>query len=218
MLARYAAEFPSVPYVAKLNGKTNLGVAKSWWHSILEHGQDPYSSSLWTVEQALTIAHHAQISLCGIGFTVYIGSQFEDRMLSQAAQAIYHAHQHGLVAMLWVYPRGKMVSDPSNAHVVAGAAGVAQCLGADFVKIHPPQAQQDQSSEILLQEAVHAAGNTGVICAGGSFTHAPELLARIEAQLMVAHTRGCAIGRSLFQLPLDQAKELGKKINELVYS
>jgi DhnA-type fructose-1,6-bisphosphate aldolase and related enzymes len=32
-------------------------------------------------------------------------------MLSAAAQAIFEAHQNGLVTVLWIYPRGKAVGN-----------------------------------------------------------------------------------------------------------
>ena len=40
----------------------------------------------------------------------------------------------------------KQVFREKEAHLIAGAAGVAACLGADFVKLHPPAATKEASS------------------------------------------------------------------------
>ena len=80
-------------------------------------------------------------------------------MLRQAAQITLSAHQNGLVTVLWVYPRGKAVADEKDPHLIAGATGVAACLGADFVKVNYPKKEGCESKEIL-KEAIMAAGQT----------------------------------------------------------
>jgi DhnA family fructose-bisphosphate aldolase class Ia len=207
LIERHAAQFPTIPYIMKLNGKTNLNKTS-----------DPFSAQLWSVEQAVHIADDAKIDLCGVALTIYLGSSFEDRMLAQAADMIYQAHQNGLIALLWMYPRGKSVTDESDAHLIAGAAGMAHELGADFAKVHAPHATAQKRSEELLQEAVAAAGNTAVICAGGSRTKPDELVENIKQQIAIGGTKGCAIGRNLFQLPFEQARALTQEISQVVYS
>ena len=51
-----------------------------------------------------------------------------------------------LSLVLWIYPRGKAVPDEKDPDLIAGAAGVALCLGADFVKVNPPKATDSQTS------------------------------------------------------------------------
>ena len=99
LISRYAHNYPSIAYVMKLNGKTNTVSHAPWW--LRPFTSDPYSPALWSVEQALTIAHNARISLCGVGMTVYLGSAHESKMLENAANMIYQAHQQGLVAMIY---------------------------------------------------------------------------------------------------------------------
>lgn len=207
LIERYAKEYPTISYIMKLNGKTNL----------TNQTQEPFSAQLWSVEQAVMLAQSANISLCGIGLTVYIGSEFEAKMLEQAAQVVYQAHQQGLIAMLWMYPRGKAVKSPEDPQVTAGAAGLANALGADFVKIHAPLASGGKTSEQHLQQAVAAAGNTSVLCSGGKRADPTIILETIAAQMKIGGTKGCAVGRNIFQLPLDQAKDLVKKISAQVY-
>ncbi|EGQ61147.1 aldolase, partial [Acidithiobacillus sp. GGI-221] len=104
----------------------------------------------------------------GVGYTIYPGSEFEPTMLSEAARIIQDAHAMGLLAVIWAYPRGKAVGErEQDPHLIAGAAGLAACLGADFVKINPPLDAAGAMDGTLLGEAVAAAGRTQVICAGG---------------------------------------------------
>ena len=47
--------------------------------------------------------------------------------------------------MLWIYPRGKAVTAEKDPDLIAGAAGVALCLGADFVKVNPPKPEDGRT-------------------------------------------------------------------------
>ena len=67
--------------------------------------------------------------------------------------------------MLWIYPRGKAVADEKDAHLIAGAAGAAACLGADFVKCNPPKGDDAASSAEKLVEASHGRRAARASCA-----------------------------------------------------
>ena len=137
-------------------------------------------------------------------------------MLEEAAQAIFHAHQAGLVAILWTYPRGKMITK-NELSLIPGAAGVANALGADFVKLHLPE--QVEYSRIIkkLKIASQAAGNTKIICAGGKMKDEAELLKNISEQLNLGKTAGVAIGRNIFQNSQRVATKLANEIAKIVY-
>ena len=59
------------------------------------------------------------------------------KMLEEVGKAVFEAHQHGLVVVLWMYPRGHHVAQPHDPSLLAGAASVGASLGADFVKLNP---------------------------------------------------------------------------------
>lgn len=208
LIARYGRRYPSIPYIAKLTGTTNLIPAAQ---------QDPYSAPLWTVDDVLKVKKQHRLSLCGIGITIYIGSAYESDMLAFAAQEIAAAHENGLIACLWIYPRGTAVANPLDANLIAGAAGIAACLGADIVKVHPPAPTQHQTSSQLLKQATVAAGTTAVICSGGTLQTPEQLIQATYDQMHEAGTRGIAVGRNLFQRPLPQAILLAKALAALVY-
>ncbi len=205
LVSLYGKEYPDVPYLVKLNSKTHL-VKKSQ--------RDPYSQQLWSVEQVVDMKYNSGLNILGVGFTVYLGSEYEHEMMTQAANAIAEAHQHGLLAVLWMYPRGAAVGDDEKEpHLVAGACGVACALGADFVKINAPKA--DGASEAsMLEEAIMASGRTGVVCAGGSSTDAEKFLQQLSDQLEVG-TVGNATGRNIHQKPLDEAVRMANAISAL---
>lgn len=201
LIARYGTQYPQINYIVKLNSKTNLIPTKT---------QDPFSTQLWSVADAVALKNNG-LAIRGVGYTLYLGSEHEAPMLAQAAQIITQAHQHGLIAVLWVYPRGKSIIKPSE-QLFVDAAGVANALGADFVKL-----SLERHYDIgLVHIAAQAAGNTKIVCAGGSKISIPELLEDIREQLENG-AAGTAVGRNIFQRPRHEAIELCKTIAELVY-
>lgn len=201
LIERYGLQYPEINYIVKLNSKTNL---------ISPEQSDPVNALLWDVQNVLQFADQSKLKIRGIGLTIYLGSIHEATMLQDAAQQIFEAHQHGLVAIIWMYPRGKAIQDEQDPQLLAGAAGIANALGADFVKIKPPQEN--------LKLIVAAAGNTKVICAGGEQIPAEQLLAEIKQQMHDGGTAGCAVGRNIFQRSLKDAIALASDIAEIVYS
>lgn len=208
LITRYAEQYPTINYIAKINGKTNL---------IPTSQQDPFSQLLWYVEDVVEAKQRNNINIRGIGFTLYLGSQYEPDMMTQASQAIYHAHQFGLVAVLWVYPRGKSVTNEKDANLIAGATGVAACLGADFVKVNVPEGKDSASRALALKQAVVAAGNTKVICAGGPKVDTPTLLQELQDQMNIAGVAGCAIGRNIYQQTESQALATTQSVAAVVW-
>ncbi len=208
LIARYGQQYPSVNYMAKLNSKTNIIPADQ---------KDPESAPLWTVKDVITLKKESGLNICGVGVTIYLGSEFENEMLSFASETIFDAHQEGLVAIIWMYPRGKSVTDETDAHLLAGAAGAANALGADFVKIKSPAAADSKTSAELLQEIVAAAGNTKVICAGGNKIPVQQCINTVHEQLTIGGTAGIAMGRNIFQRSLENGIALTHAISALVY-
>ncbi|MBA2307500.1 aldolase [Candidatus Dependentiae bacterium] len=207
LAARYGKNHPSIQYIIKLNSKTN---------TVPLHLQDPMSNQLWSVDDVIAFKRSSGFSIRGIGLTIYLGSTYEGAMLAQAAQAIYQAHQHGLITLLWIYPRGKALAATSEESLLPGAAGIATALGADFVKIHPPHPGKGESPETLLPLIHQAAGNTKVIYAGGAASESHQLLHTIEMQLSLGSS-GVAIGRNIYQHSLHDALRLSQDISRLVY-
>ncbi|MHB9030199.1 MAG: aldolase [Candidatus Latescibacterota bacterium] len=202
LIARYGMDYPEVPYLVKLNSKTNL---------VKTQQQDPMSQQWLDVEQAVEFRDNSGLRILGVGYTVYLGSEYESEMLHQAAQLVNNAHFFGLMTVLWMYPRGKGVQDEKDPHLIAGAAGVGAALGADFVKVNPPQREGADSAE-LLKEAVQAAGRTRLVCSGGSRMSEREFLETLYRQIHIGGASGNATGRNLHQHTLEDAVRFANAI------
>jgi fructose-bisphosphate aldolase / 6-deoxy-5-ketofructose 1-phosphate synthase len=196
LIARYGMDYPEVPYLVKINSKTNL---------VKTSQVDPISSQWFEIQQIVDFRDDSGLDILGIGYTVYLGSEKEDLMLSQAARLVYEAHRAGLVTVLWMYPRGKAVKDEMDPHLVAGATGVAAALGSDFAKVNYPNLAGGQNSAKIFREAVQAAGRTGVICAGGPIQNVRSFLQQLHNQIHVSGVAGNATGRNIHQKSLDEA-------------
>jgi DhnA family fructose-bisphosphate aldolase class Ia len=197
LITRYGSQFQDIPYLAKLDGKTNLTKG------------EPYSQQMWTVDDALAlnISH-----LCGVGYTIYLGSEYERDMLTEAATIVTNAHHNGLIAILWIYPRGKSVTDEHDPDVIAGAAGMGASLGADFVKVQKPSGPATN-----LQQAVSAAGNTKVVVSGGAAQDPEKFLSEVHTNIHEGKAAGGAIGRNIFQHPQNQAIALSTALSKIMY-
>ena len=210
LLARYAKQYQHINYIVKLNAKTNL---------IPLSQQDPRSALLWTVDDVINFKqNNNKLMIAGIGITVYPGSEYESEQLAHAAQMIAHAHSEGLVTIVWMYPRGKALEDENSSHLIAGAAGIAASLGADFVKIKMPSATQVLTPYQNLKIICAAAGNTKVICSGGEKIEPQEYLAQLYDHIHEGDTAGTATGRNIFQHSLTQSIALTRAIAGIVYN
>ena len=207
LIAQYAADYPEINYLVKMNSKTNLVKTKQ---------EDPYSPQLYGLDTVLAM-RDAGVNIVGLGYTIYLGSEYEATMMAEAGDLIAQAHAEGLLVVLWIYPRGKAVTAEKDPDLIAGAAGVALCLGADFVKVNPPKPEgEDQRTPAeALAIATKASGRTGLVCAGGSTVDAETFLTQLHEQIHVGGAVGNATGRNIHQRSLDEAVRLTKAISAI---
>ncbi len=206
LIARYAEDYPRVSYLIKLNSKTNL---------VKTEQADPYSGAFYSVDQVDEFRESSELIIPAIGYTIYPGSEFEASMLFEAAELIHDAHQRGMLAVIWAYPRGKAVKNENDPHLIAGAAGLGCCLGADFIKVNYPHGADIDSKE-AFKEAVHAAGRCRVLCAGGSSVDVKLFLQRLWEQIYVSGASGNATGRNIHQKRLEEAIRMCNAISAIV--
>jgi fructose-bisphosphate aldolase/6-deoxy-5-ketofructose 1-phosphate synthase len=205
LVARYGRDYPEVPYLVKLNSKTHL---------VKTAQKDPASPMITTVAQVVALRNQTGLKIAAVGYTIYLGSEFEAQMLAEAAQAVLEAHQHGLLTVLWIYPRGAAVKDEKDPHLIAGATGVAACLGSDFVKVNAPK-KEGTASAFLLKEATLAAGRTKVVCAGGSSVDEAKFLKELYEQIHNGGCAGNATGRNIHQKSLEEAVRMCNAISAI---
>ncbi|MDD6652094.1 MAG: aldolase [Eggerthellales bacterium] len=205
LIAQYAADYPDINYLVKMNSKTNLVSGKQ---------DDPYSPQMYQLDAVLAM-RDAGVNVVGVGYTIYLGSEYESTMLAEAGELIAEAHANGLITVMWIYPRGKAVADEKSPETIAGAAGVAVCLGSDFVKVNPPHATDDKTQFENLAIASTAAGRCGLVCAGGSTVDAETFLTQLHNQIHIGGAKGNATGRNIHQRSLDEAVRLTKAISAI---
>lgn len=180
-----------VPLILKLNGKTNLVKG------------EPLSSQVCSVKEAIKLGAKA------VGYTIYVGSAHEQKMLKEFGKIEEEAHGQGLPLIAWMYPRGKAIKDELSREVLAYAARVGLELGADIVKMKYNGNPED------LKWVVKSAGKTKVVIAGGTKKDEKEMI-KETYEIMKAGACGLAIGRNVWQSkkPLELAKILKKIIFE----
>lgn len=206
LMAKYADICPKIPIIIKLNSKTNI---------IKEQAKDPFSNRWHRVDDIVKFKKQSGLNVVGVGYTVYIGSNYESDSFGQAARIVYKAHQEGLLTVIWMYPRGRAVKDEENIHLLAGGTGVGVCLGADFVKIAYPYKKANKETAKKFREVTDAAGRTGVICVGGKKISEKKYLQYLYDQIHISGTQGCAVARNIYQRPLEEAVRMANAISAI---
>lgn len=204
LFAKYADICPKIPIIIKLNSKTNI---------IKKEDKDPFSNRWYRMDDIIKFKKDTGLNIVGVGYTVYIGSNYESDSFGQAARIVYKAHQEGLLSIIWMYPRGRAVKDEKNIHLLAGGAGVGVCLGADFVKIGYPYDKTTNETAKKFKEVINAAGRTGIICVGGKKIPEKKYLQHLHDQIHISGTRGCAVARNIYQRTLPEAIRMANAIS-----
>ncbi len=179
-----------IPLIIKLNGKTNL------------RDGEPISTQICTVNEAI------ELGAVAVGYTIYIGSEFEPVMMHEFQSIEQTAHTHNLPVIAWIYPRGKTVSKKSPGEIMAYACRVALEIGADMAKIHCTGTAEE------LAWAVKSAGRCKVVIAGGLQSKPSDFLKQAKS-FMTTGIAGFAIGRNIWQAkdPLD----ITKKVKHIIW-
>ena len=116
-----------IPFIVKLNHNELLTYPN-------KYDQIPFAS----VEQAFDMGAVA------VGATIYFGSEQSDHQITQISEMFSHAHQLGLVTILWCYLRNDAFKTKTvDYHVAADLTGQANHLGvtiqADIIKQKLPE-------------------------------------------------------------------------------
>ncbi|OGH41807.1 MAG: fructose-bisphosphate aldolase [Candidatus Levybacteria bacterium RIFCSPLOWO2_02_FULL_36_8b] len=180
-----------LPLIIKLNGKTNL--VKT---------QEPYSPLLCTVDEAVKLGASA------VGYTIYIGSEYEEQMLKELAEVIRQAHDKNIPVIGWMYPRGKNVPDPLDQNIISYGARVGLEVGCDLVKVNYPGSLEG------VKHIVAAAGKTGVVFAGGKKDDENTFL-EMAKTVMESGAVGMAVGRNIWQS--DNPMDITEKLKKIIF-
>lgn len=211
LISKYGRDYTGIPYVVKLNSKSNI---------VPVSDRDPISEEIVTPEEVIQFKQSSGLNIVGMGYTLYLGSEFEANMLAEASEAILKAHKDGMFFILWIYPRGKNVEHEHDPHLTAGATGVAVSLGADFVKVMYPKIEGNTDPIAVAEafkEAVRAAGRTMVLVSGGSKMNAKAFFEQLYNQIHISGAAGAAVGRNMHMRSLEEALRFANAIHAIVF-
>ena len=178
-----------VPLIIKLNGKTNL------------YKGEPMSEQICSVDEAI------KLGAIAVGYTIYVGSEFESKMLKEFAKIEEEAHNKGLQVIAWIYPRGKAIASEKEDELMAYSARVGLEIGADMVKL------KYSGNPNALKWAVKAAGKCKIVVAGGTKKEEKEFLQQMK-EIINCGVAGIAVGRNVWQN--DKPIAISKKIRRIV--
>lgn len=202
-----------LPLILKVNNSDSLGGPDS-----------PCSALTSSVQDALRLGCSA------IGYTIYPGSKYRNRMYQDLRDLIREARSVGLPTIVWAYARGQMPKEAETAlDVIAYSAHVACQLGAHIVKVKPP-------TDVVWQEAAkphyenipHAAleervrhvvqccfeGKRIVIFSGGAAKGREAVLEEIRA-IAAGGGNGSIVGRNAFQRSPEEGAKLLAEIMDI---
>ncbi|MGC8651199.1 MAG: class I fructose-bisphosphate aldolase [Minisyncoccia bacterium] len=180
-----------IPLIIKINGKTNL-----------KTDEEPYSPINCSVNYA------KKLGAQGVGYTIYLGSEYENKMFEDFGKIQEEAHQLNMAAIAWIYPRGKAILKENDSEIIKYASRIGLELGADLIKIKYPD------NDEVLKEIVKFSGKTKVVLSGGEKDTEEEFLAKVK-KVMERGFIGIAVGRNVWQR--ENALEISEKIKQIIF-
>jgi class I fructose-bisphosphate aldolase len=198
-----------LPLILKLNNRENLSSDK-----------DPLQAVTGSVAAAL------RLGCVAIGYTVYPGSSMRVQMYEKLQALTEEAKRHGLVVVVWSYPRGSGLSKEGETglDVSAYAAQIAAQLGAHIIKVKPPDdfVEQDEAKKVYeqattatstlaerIEHVVKSAfdGRRVIIFSGGAAKGVDAVLEEIRG-IREGGGFGSIMGRNAFQRDKAEALQL----------
>jgi len=217
-----------IPFILKIN------------HNELLTYPNHYDQTLFaSVDQAFDMGAAA------VGATVYYGSPESRRQIQEVSEAFQHAHELGMVTVLWAYLRNSAFKkDGVDYHVAADLTGQANHLAAtiDADIIKQKQAQNNNGYRVInfgktsdlvyeklttdhpvdlvrYQVACCYMGRTGMINSGGaSGEHDLNQAVRTAVINKRAGGMGLISGRKAFQKPMKDGVTLLNAIQDVYLS
>lgn len=215
-----------IPFIAKIN------------HNELLTYPNAYDQRIFAqVKQAF------ELGAVAIGATVYFGSEESRRQIEEISEAFYHAHELGLVTVLWSYLRNDAFkTKEGDYHTAADLTGQANHLAvtmqADIVKqkqatinggyraIGFGRTDERVYSELAPEHPIDwtryqvlncYAGRAGLINSGGASSGEDDVAQAVRTAVINKRAGGMGLisGRKAFQRPHAAGVELLHAIQDV---
>ena len=209
---KYAGQ---IPLILKVNNADSLSTG------------EPCQTITSSVNDAL------RLGCVAIGFTIYPGSNLSGKMYYELRELTLEAKSKGLAVVVWSYPRGGALAkaDEAAIDVVAYAAHIAAQMGANIIKIKPPDnhifdqeakkviEKSDLKLDSLAERVQHCVKSTFngkriVIFSGGPAKGRDAVIDEIR-QVAKGGSFGSIVGRNSFQRPKAEGIKLLNEIMDL---
>jgi class I fructose-bisphosphate aldolase len=201
-----------VPLILKLNGKTNIA-----------DDQEAFSARTASVEDAVRLGADA------VGFTLYVGSPREDKALRDFESVRRDCERLGMPVVMWAYPRGRAIEAKGGKGTLYAqdyAARVAEELGADAVKLHEPEQDnercpppyRDLKEDVAtrLRRVVRSAGKVMVLFSGGVKQDSDAAVLEKVKLYMDCGATGVMFGRNMWLRRKDEALALTRRVHRIL--
>jgi class I fructose-bisphosphate aldolase len=204
---KYAGQ---IPLILKVNNSDSLS----------KLGGAPISAVTSSVKEAV------RLGCAAVGYTIYPASDARNTQFEALRAITEEAKAHGLVVVVWSYPRGSGVSKDGETAVdiAAYAAQIACQLGAHIVKVKPPKdlVELNEAKKVYEEQKIPRAtlaervkhvvqssfnGKRIVIFSGGEAKGTEAVLEEIRG-LKDGGAFGSIMGRNAFQRPKAEAMKL----------
>jgi class I fructose-bisphosphate aldolase len=212
---RHMGNFPDVPLILKLNGKTEIPSAP-----------DPISSLNSTVEDAI------RLGAVAIGYTMYVGTPRQHDDFVQFRGVREAADRYAMPVIVWAYPRGEAVEKKGGRdglYAVDYAARTAYEMGADVIKLNMPKVDEASlrdapkeyqelvgiSQEEGMRMVVRSCGRAFTLLSGGSKVSDEDLLEKVQTAMNAGAT-GMIFGRNVWQRAHEDAVGIARRIHEVL--
>lgn len=216
-----------IPFILKIN------------HNELLTYPNKYDQILFaSVDQAFDLGAVA------VGATIYYGSAESNRQIVEISQAFEHAHQLGMVTVLWAYLRNPAFKGGEDYHLAADLTGQANHLAAtieaDIVKQKQPEnnggftaigfgkTHDKVYTELTSEHPIDLTryqvancymGRVGLINSGGA-SGENDLAQAVRTAVINKRAGGMGLisGRKAFQKPMDEGVKLLNAIQDVYLS
>ena len=213
-----------IPFILKIN------------HNELLSYPNIYDQTLFAgVDQAF------EMGCIAIGATIYFGSEESRRQIMEISEAFKHAHELGMVTILWAYTRNSAFKQDKDYHVAADITGQANHLGvtieADIIKQKQPENNGGYNalkfgkthpkvySELTTDHPIDLCryqvancymGRAGLINSGGA-SGKNDLAQAVKTAVINKRAGGMGLisGRKAFQKPMKDGVELLHAIQDV---
>jgi len=223
---RYAHK---IPFLVKIN------------HNEILSYPNFYDQTLFaSVDQAFDMGAVA------VGATVYYGSAGSRRQIQEVSEAFQHAHELGMVTVLWAYLRNTAfkqggVDYHTSADLTGQANHLAATINADIVKqkqavgnggyralkfgkthdkVYSELTGEHPVDLVRYQVANCYMGRVGMINSGGASSGAGDLAQAVRTAVINKRAGGMGMisGRKAFQRPMAEGVELLNAIQDVYLS